>query len=161
MKRARTLGLAAIMLGLAVLLGTAYAEQPTKTIFPGNGVDGIRIGQKPPANRRCGGSYRDCDVSCDARGRITTITVKVPEYTVVRNGLRVGSGLSEVFRYYGYGQKKSARDGILITYPEQGIDFLVEIGTERVARIIVYSPLPKFPARQYEKYQEKLKQRLK
>lgn len=129
------------------------------TIYPGAGITQARIGQRPPAGKSCNRPAADWEVTCDRNGLIASIVVKRRTHAVERNRLRVGSSLSEVFRYYGYGEKKSVRGGILVMYPEQGIDFRVASGTERVDRITVYNPVPKFPKGQYERYKDQLKQK--
>ena len=92
--------------------------------------------------------------------RVETVVVTSSRFSVERSGLHVGSPLGAIFRYYGNGKDKIVPGGILIQYPEQGIDFIVNKQEEKITEITIYRPqLPEFRTKDYGKFKEQLKQK--
>jgi hypothetical protein len=141
------------LLSLLVFVGTGWAEG---IIFPGKGVDNIRIGEPPPKETPCGNG-RDIEIQCD-EGRVKTICVRSPDFYIVRSRLRIGSDIDSIFRYHGRGDTEIGPDGIVLRYPAQGIDFEIDKSNERITAITIYHPVfPDLPQEQYKQFKNYLK----
>jgi len=148
--------LAVVFMRFPVTESIAAAEM-SGVIYPGKGVDNILLGERPPSGTPCGRGA-ELEITC-AAGRVEKIAVTSLRFSVERSGLHVGSPLGDIFRYYGDGKDKIVPGGILIQYPDQGIDFTVDKKLGQITAITIYRPLlPEFPTKGYGQFNKQLKQ---
>jgi hypothetical protein len=137
---------------LAAFAQTQAMRPPMREgiIYPGEGVNDIRIGKDLPKGIACG-KTNEVLLECDGdRKRVKAVTVWSPFFYVIGSRLRVGSNINDLFRFYGEGEvkvdvDKRNPDKIVIVYPSQGIDFEISKSEKKITGIKVYQPiLPKF-----------------
>ncbi|AAR34042.1 hypothetical protein KIP69_03705 [Geobacter sulfurreducens] len=162
-------GLSAIVVGIA-LLGLdpclpsdgVRGESGGGIIVPGQRIERFSIGDPAPDNRTLRTIRKSKGIGITtAGGIIGRITVSSPRYEVERNRLKAGATLAEVLRFYGRGEKTMKGSVIVLTYADQGVEFVIDPADERVRSITVFRPVVQKPsAEQYRKlyeHREKLK----
>lgn len=118
-------------------------------VYPGKGVDDVRIGYPQPKNIspllevRSGGTSPEKTVE--------RIKISSSAFVLAVSLLRIkNSKMADVLRFYGKGETDVKSDKILIKYPSQGIDFEINRASERVDSVTIYQPvLAKFSIKQY------------
>ena len=149
------------LLSVLFFIETGWAFEGGGIIFPGERVDNIRLNEPPPKEMPCG-NIRDIEIKCDDQGIVQKICVRSPRYYIARSRLRIGNNIESIFRYHGRGDKEGDKeivsDGIVMKYPEQGIDFEIDKSNERITAITIYRPvLPDLPTEQYRQFRNYLK----
>lgn len=125
-------------------------------IYPGKGVDDIRIGEKllPRVEKEL--KERGVTLTRGEKGQVTSLRLSHPAFSVAVSLVRIKhSRRADVLRFYGKGDTDLKPGKVILQYPEQGIDFEIDKVDDRVAAIKVYSPvLPKFSIEQYKEQQK-------
>ena len=166
-------GLSFIAVGFALLGLVPFVSPPDIArgsmggdgiIFPGKGVEHFELGAPAPDERKIRAIRQFEGISISAvKGNIARITVSSPRYEVERNHLRAGAPLADVLRFYGMGQKGTRGNLATLSYPAQGIEFVVDTASEKVNAITVFSPVRQRPSveqqRKLYQYREQLKAR--
>lgn len=156
-------GLSAIVVGVALLgLGPRLpadgvrGETGEGTIVPGQRIERFNIGDPAPDSRTLRAIRKSKGIGITtAGGIIGRITVSSPRYEVERNRLKPGATLAEVLRFYGRGEKALKGSVIVLTYADQGVEFVIDPADERIRSITVFRPVIQKPsAEQYRKLYE-------
>lgn len=156
-------GFALLVLGPFLFAGAGVrGETGGGTIVPGQGIERFSIGAPAPDSRALRTIRKTQGIGISTvGGTIGRITVSSPRYEVARNRLKPGATLAEVLRFYGRGEKDMRGSVIVLTYPDQGVEFVIDPADERIRSITVFRPVArKPPAEQYRKlykYREQLK----
>ncbi len=141
----------------AIDYGHTMQQDQQGVISPGGGVDQYLIGRAVPRGGHCG-KANGLEITCDGKGNIMRIGITSHDFFLERSKVRIGDDIGNIFRYYGYGESELTAKGVLIKYPDIGLDFEVDKYKEMITAIIIYRPLsPEFNKEQYRYYQEQLK----
>jgi hypothetical protein len=134
-----------ILLSASVFVQAGKQPLHEGVIFPGEGVDNIRIGESSTKEWPCG-KKDDIEVKC-VGDRVSEITIRSRYFYIIRSRVKVGDRIDDVFRFYGEGEMEvgiKALDKIKIRYPSQGIGFEINKSDKQITGIIIYWPsLPK------------------
>jgi len=127
-------------------------------IYPGKGVDDIRIGEKLSPREEAGLKKSGVTVTRRGGGQVASLRLSQPTFSVAVSLVRIKqSGIADVVRFYGKRDSELKPGRIILRYPEQGIDFEIDQVNDRVEAITVYSPVsPKFSIEQYQQRRELL-----
>lgn len=134
-------------------------------IQPGEGVDGLRIGDMPSREMLLSLEKRrvivKTSVSRTGQRVVETIKVLSPDFQLVRSQLRVRyNTLGDVLRFYGAGDEKIDYDRVVLSYPREGIAFEIDKKGDRIESITVFRPMrPRVPVEQYDRYRDQLRRR--
>jgi len=117
----------------------AAGGNPELLIVPGVGVGQIQIGTKS------GRAARKEGIEIETVGRgsdiIGKIKVSDKRYNIQYNDLRVGDELQKIFRFYqNFTKEARGKDLLIIRDPGQGVEFLVDMKTERIMEIGIFEP---------------------
>lgn len=132
-----------------------YSVEPSLAgegiVYPGKGVDDIRIGYHLPKKISPLLERRNI-TAAGPDGAVQRIKVSSPAFLLAVSLLRIkNSKMVDVLRFYGKGETDAKPDKIVIRYPSQGIDFEIDKASERVESVTIYQPvLPKFSVKQYQ-----------
>jgi hypothetical protein len=112
-------------------------EDPELIIVPGVGVGRFKIGAKSEQAARPEG------IKLETRepGIVKKIKVSDKRYGVQYNHLRVGDELQKIFRFYQKLTKEAmGKDLLIIRDLGQGVEFLVDMKTEKITEIGIFEP---------------------
>jgi len=142
-------GLASILFILLLSFAIIQAGKPLiqeGIIFPGEGVDDIRIGEVIPE----GVLWQrkdEVELKFGDGKRVKEVIVRSPYFYIIRSRVRVGGSIDVILRFYGEGElevDKRVPEKIMIRYPSQGIDFEISKYSKQITGIRIYQPtLPK------------------
>jgi hypothetical protein len=123
-----------------LISGNSYAAAPDNSeliIVPGVGVGRLKIGAKIGQ----AGHPDGIKIETVEPGIVKKIKVSHSRYSVQYNHLRVGDELQKIFRFYRkFSKEASSRDLTIIRDPGHGIEFSVDMKTEKITEIGIFEP---------------------
>lgn len=151
---------------MSIQTAQVFGMAPERGVIqPGEGVDGLRIGDMPSREMLLSLEKRrvivKTSVSRTGQRVVETIKVLSPDFQLVRSQLRVRyNTLGDVLRFYGAGDEKIDYDRVVLSYPREGIAFEIDKKGDRIESITVFRPMrPRVPVEQYDRYRDQLRQR--
>lgn len=142
--------------------------QSGELIYPGVGIDIVKIGEPIPAKlpQHLEQGRKEKNIVIDVQGNqntVTRITITSPNFTLAHSQLRVQtSTLDDVRRFYGEGKnmenmKSDTKQTVL--FSSEGLEFVINKKSGKVESISVFAPeRPKMKIQQYKKFKEDFKQ---
>jgi len=134
-------------------------------IYPGVGVDTVKIGEPLPDKlpQLLEKNIRERKIAIkfqDNQKTVERITISSPDFILARSQMRVQfSTLGEVLRYYGKGSMVERGTKQTVTFPSEGLEFVINKKSGKIESISVFPPSrPRIQIKQYKMYKEQFKQ---
>ena len=99
----------------------------------------LRVEDELPKGFECG-DKNGINIICE-KGKIQKIIVKSRNAYLSRTDVAVGYNLEDMIRYYGKAEEAIFNgNNIVVKYKSMGLDFDVNIDTEKITKITIYIP---------------------